>query len=163
SPDGRFLACPVDDSSATSADHGPYGSRVRLYDLAADKYLDPFPAFKGQATDVAFAEDGKQLVTSEGGGSTVRIWDVATGKETGSFNSLPDDLKKQGYFVVGSYLSPGGKTVVVTYQEWQDPTLLGFRAPPRHLVRLWDVATGKELPDPSGGSPAAFSPDGRLV
>src|SRR5262249_39967982 len=73
SPDGRYLACPVDDSSASFEDpgnshHGPYGSRVRLYDLAADKYLDPFPAFKGEARDVAFTADGKKLVTTEASG-----------------------------------------------------------------------------------------------
>jgi hypothetical protein len=34
-----------------------------------------------------------------------------------------------------------------------------------HVVRLWDVATGKELPELHGGDPLdqAFSPDGRLV
>jgi RNA polymerase sigma factor (sigma-70 family) len=169
SPDGRFLACPIDDSSASFDDpgnpmHGPYGSRIRLYDLDADKYLDPFLAFKGEAQDVAFTADGKKLVTTEGSGGKVRIWDVATGKEERSFNILPDALKTQSYFVRGSYLSPGGKTVVATYEEGMDDHKLGGRrAPPRQLVRLWDVATGKELPEPSGGRPAAFSPDGRLV
>ncbi len=86
SPDGRFLACPVDDSSAAFDDpgnslHGPYGSRVRLYDLVADKYLDPFPAFKGEARDVAFTADGTKLVTAEASGGRVRIWEVETGKE----------------------------------------------------------------------------------
>jgi RNA polymerase sigma factor (sigma-70 family) len=172
SPDGRFLACPVDDSSASFADpgnpnHGPYGSRVRLYDLAADKYLDPFPAFKGEAQDVAFTADGKKLVTAEGSGGTVRIWDVEAGKEERSFNILPDGLMKEPYFVRQSLLSPEGKTVVVTYEEnWLNKGLGGgVRAPPRQLVRLWDVATGKELPELSGGHPLgkAFSPDGRLV
>jgi RNA polymerase sigma factor (sigma-70 family) len=167
SPDGRFLACPVDDSSASFDDpgntmHGPYGSRVRLYDLAADKYLDPFPAFKGEAQGVAFTEDGKKLVTTEGSGGRVRVWDVETGKEERSFSILPDAVKKQSYFVRGSYLSPGGKTVVATYEQDMGKALGGL-AVRRHLVRLWDVATGKELPAPSGGSPAAFSPDGRFV
>jgi RNA polymerase sigma factor (sigma-70 family) len=168
SPDGRFLAVPVDDSSASFEDpgnpyHGPYGSRVRLYDLAADKYLDPFPAFKGEAQDVAFTTDGKKLVTAEGSGGMVRVWNVETGKEDRSFSILPDALKKQSYFVRGSHLSPGGKSAVATYEECRDMNLLGLRGPPRQLVRLWDVATGKELPEPTGGRPAALSPDGRLV
>jgi RNA polymerase sigma factor (sigma-70 family) len=167
SPDGRFLACPVDDSSASFEDpgnhyHGPYGSRVRLYDLAADKYLDPFPAFKGEAQDLAFTADGKKLVTTEGSGGMVRIWDVETGKEERSFSIRPDALKKQSYFVRGSYLSPGGKTVVATYEMAMGKGLGGV-AVRRPLVRLWDVATAKELPEPSGGHPVAFSPDGRLV
>jgi DNA-binding beta-propeller fold protein YncE len=168
SPDGRFLACPVDDSSASFADpgnpnHGPYGSRVRLYDLAVDKYLDPFPAFKGEAQDLAFTADGKKLVTAEGSGGTVRIWDVEAGKEERSFNILPDGLMKQPYFVRRSQLSPDGKTVVVTYEENWLKGLGGISPPPRQLVRLWDVTTGKELPELSGGHPVAFSPDGRLV
>jgi RNA polymerase sigma factor (sigma-70 family) len=167
SPDGRFLACPVDDSSASFEDpgnfnHGPYGSRIRLYDLAADKYLDPFAAFKGEAKDVAFTTDGKKLVTTEASGGKVRVWDVETGKEERSFSILPDALKQQSYFVRGSYLSPGGKTVVATYEQ-ETGKLGGVRAVRRNPVRLWDVATGKELPEPSGGYPVAFSPDGRLV
>jgi RNA polymerase sigma factor (sigma-70 family) len=168
SPDGRFLACPVDDSSAPFDDpgntmHGPYGSRVRLYDLAADKYLDPFAAFKGEAKDVAFTADGKKLVTTEASGGKVRVWDVETGKEERSFSILPDALKGKSYFVRGSYLSPGGRTAVATYEDDSGNKLGGARAVRRNPVRLWDVATGKELPEPSGGHPAAFSPDGRLV
>jgi RNA polymerase sigma factor (sigma-70 family) len=167
SPDGRFLAVPVDDSSATfTAPHNAscYGSRIRLYDLAGDNYVDRFPAFKGAVQDQAFTADGKQLVTSEGSGGMVRVWDVETGKEERSFNLLPDALKKQSYFVGRSQLSPDGKTVVATYQE-DLGNRLGGLADPRHLVRLWDVATGKELPELGGGHPVdkAFSPDGRLV
>src|SRR5579883_391642 len=169
SPDGRFLAVPVDDSGATFIDPRTpnvryNGSRVRLYDIASDNYVDRFPAFKGAAQDVAFTEDGKKLVTSESFGGTVRIWDVETGKEERNFTILPDALKKQSYFVRRSLLSPDGKTVVATYEEDMG-NRLGGAAGPRQLVRLWDVATGKELPELTGGRPVdkAFSPDGRLV
>src|SRR5205807_4929812 len=68
SPDGRFLAWPVDDYSVTFTEPQTpgtiyYGSRIRLYDIAADKPVDPFPTFKGSAQDVAFTNDGKKLVT----------------------------------------------------------------------------------------------------
>jgi WD40 repeat protein len=167
STDGRFLAVPVDDSSATFTDPrtpsiSHYGSRIRLYDLAADKYVDRFPAFKGAAQDLAFTKDGKQLVTSEGSGAMVRIWDVETGKEERSFHILPDALKKQSYFVRQAQLSPDGKTAAVTYEEYLGGRLGGI-AGPRQIVRLWDVATGKELSELNGGHPVAFSPDGRLV
>lgn len=173
SRDGRFLACPVDDSSASFDEHGNfhpqgiYGSRIRLYDLAADKYLDPFPAFKGQAQDVAFTADGKKLVTTEGAGGRVRIWDVETKKEERSFNILPDGMMKQPCFVRQSFLSQDGKTVVATYEEDRSKRAMmgGLIAPARQLVRLWDVTTGKQLPEFSHGNPVgkAFSPDGRLV
>jgi RNA polymerase sigma factor (sigma-70 family) len=168
SPDGRFLACPVDDSSAPFEDpgnshHGVYGSRICLYDLAADKYLNPFPAFKGEAKDLAFTADGKTIVTGEGSGGMVRIWDVESGKEERSFSLRPDALKEKSYFVRQSRFSPDGKTVVASYEEDTLNKFGGVRPPPRQLVRLWDVATGKELPEPSGGHPVAFSPDGRFV
>jgi RNA polymerase sigma factor (sigma-70 family) len=169
SPDGRFLAAPVDDSSAMFTDpgnpyHGPYGSRIRLYDLAADEHVDRFPAFQGAARDLAFTKDGGKLVTSEGSGGMVRIWDVETGKEERSFNILPDALNKQWYFVRESRLSPNGKTVAATYEAGMGNRRLGDVRVSRPLVvRLWDVATGKELPEFGGGPPVAFSPDARLV
>ncbi len=167
SPDGRFLACPVDDSSATFTDpHGGpcYGTRISLYDIAGDKYGDRFPAFKGAAQDMVFTEDGKKLVTAEGLGGMVRVWDVEARKEERSFPILPDALKKQSYVVQRSQLSPDGKTVVVNYEDDPVNKFGGVRVR-RYQVRLWDVETGKELPELSGGSPIAkaFSPDGRLV
>jgi WD domain, G-beta repeat len=60
-------------------------------------------------------------------------------------------------------VSPDGRTVVKTLEE-NTGGRLGMR-PRGHLVRQWDVATGKELPPLNGGDPlnGAFSPDGRLV
>jgi RNA polymerase sigma factor (sigma-70 family) len=166
SPDGRFLAVPVDDTSASFKDpHGGpcYGTRISLYDLAGDRYVNRFPAFKGTAQDLVFTEDGKKLVTSEGEGGMVRIWDVEAGKEERSFSILPDDLKQKSYVVQRSQLSPDGKTVVVNYEDDPVNKFGGLRVR-RFLVRLWDVETGKELPE-LGGPPVAkaFSPDGRLV
>jgi WD40 repeat protein len=166
SPDGRFLAVPVTDRSAMFTDprHTDVrydGSRVRLYDIASGNYVDRFAAFKGAVQDVAFTADGKQLVTTEVAGGKVRIWNVETGKEERSFTLQLDALKQRSYFLGQSRLSPDGKTVVATYQE-DTGNRLGRREP-RHLVRLWDVATGKDLPELEGGQPVAFSPDGRFV
>jgi len=68
SPDGRFLAWPVRDEKvkypdlqSPNATHD--GSRIRLYDIAADKFVDRYPGFKGDAKDLAFTADGKQIVT----------------------------------------------------------------------------------------------------
>ena len=190
SPDGRFLAWPVRDESARfTYPQTPTwiydGSRIRLYDIAADKFVDRFPAFKGDAHDLAFTRDGKKLVTVDGyggwaqtwqndakkfvtedhDGGMVRIWDLEAGKEERSFAEVTDDLKKKSFRVKQPQLSPDGKTAVVTYVEDKG----GLRdlgrgaAGPPHETRLWDVPTGKELPKLNGGSPIAFSPDGRLV
>jgi RNA polymerase sigma factor (sigma-70 family) len=170
SPDGRFLAWPVDDSSVTFADPQEpgtlfHGSRIRFYDIAAGKTVDRIPPFKGHAQDLAFTNDGKRLVTAERYGGMVRIWNVETGQEERSFPAVPAAIKNQSYSVRQTLLSPDGKTVVKTYVKVG--ALGGVRRVGEgpDLVQLWDVATGKELPQLNGGHPVdrAFSPDGRFV
>src|SRR5262249_12022837 len=120
------------------------------------------PAFKGGDSDLAFTADGQKLVTADRHPGTVRIWDVAAGKEERSFPVVTEDLKKKSFRVAQTQLSPDGQTAVVTYVEHSDVDKWGLRGPP-HEVRIWDVATGKELPKLNGGNLAAFSADGRLV
>ncbi len=169
SPDGRFLAWPVVDYRVTftdplTPDSIYYGSRIRLYDLAADKFVDRFPAFKGSAQDLAFTDDGKKLVTIDQHPGMVRIWDFEAAKEERSFAIMLKAPKEKAYIVVRALLSPDGKTAAVTYQEHSRVDRWGLRGPPQH-VRLWEVATEAELPVLDGGKSGitAFSADGRLV
>jgi RNA polymerase sigma factor (sigma-70 family) len=117
SPDRRLLAWTVRDK------HG--NSRIRLYDVAADRILDPvlrssegFNVIGGEATVTAFSPDGKSLVTLEAGPVTFRLWDVASWKERRSFAATPPK--------------------VVGFGGGAEPPE-GFDVP----VCLWDVATGK--------------------
>lgn len=168
SPDGRFLAWCVDDYGVQFKDpRGPrstfYGSRIRLFDLVADKIVDRFPSFKGSAQDLAFTNDGRKIVTVESYGGMVRIWDFAGGKEERSFEALPKDVKNKSYHSSRTLLSPDGRTVVKPFVEDRGGRLGFGERPP--LVRHWDAASGRELPVLDGGTPIerAFSPDGRLV
>jgi RNA polymerase sigma factor (sigma-70 family) len=169
SPDGKFLAWSVTDESAQfkeplTPDSIYYGSRFRLYDFAADKVVDRFPAFKGADLDLAFSADGKKLVTIDRHPGMVRIWDFDAAKEERSFSIGQQKAKDKAYVVVRTLLSPDGTTAAATYQEHSLVDRFGLRGPPQH-TRLWDVATGTELPEVNRGRPdiQAFSLDGRLA
>ena len=76
SPDGQ-----VSSVAGRGSDGEGSGSRLNLYDLATDRLDERFPGFKGDAQELAFALDGKTIVSVDHGNSTVRVWDVAAGKE----------------------------------------------------------------------------------
>jgi RNA polymerase sigma factor (sigma-70 family) len=169
SPDGRFLAWPVYDYSVTFPEPQKpgslyYGTYIRLYDIAADKVVDRFPVIKGDTDDLAFTSDGKKLVTADVHPGTARIWSVETATEERTFQVLPDALKEKNFQVGRTQLAPDGKTAAVSYTQDLGGRL-GLRGP-REVYRLWNVDTGRELPELNGeGRPVdrAFSPDGRLI
>ena len=139
------------------------GNRLKLYDLAADRFIERFTGFKGDALELAFTPDGKTLVTVDHGNATVRVWNVAVGKELRSFRVARENEKTKSHYVWSASVSPDGATLAVTYQRADDTRgLVGA-----HSVRLYDVATGTERHELSGHlyyvSPPAFSPDGKLV
>lgn len=115
---------------------------------------DPIPGrtlFKITPTpgDVVFSHDGKWLVV--GGGESgkfgeVKIWDLATGKERGTFKGHTD-------LVLAVAITSDKK--VLASAGWDK------------RVRLWDVAAGKELADLGQHAKQvrclAFSPDGKLL
>jgi WD40 repeat protein len=145
SPDRRILAWTVRDV---------YGnSRVRLYDVAAERSIDRFPIIGGEASVAAFLPDGKSLLTLEGGPATFRLWDVESGKERRSFAVVPPKSVGDPDYTIGgalpfctprrAALSPDGKTLAIgpDFPE-------GFRTEDGGVpVRLWDVATGKAGPE----------------
>ncbi len=165
-PDGRFLAWPVSDPKVTFKDpdnrNSTYtGSRIRLYEMGTGQFVDRFPGFEGDAQDLFFASKGSTLVMVDHRDGRVRVWDFATGKELHSFQALRADEKTKQHFVWHTVLAPDGSTLAVTYQS----SSRGFNG--SYSVRLWEVATGKELHELAGHKHYVhgmeFSPDSRTL
>jgi WD40 repeat protein len=142
SPDSRLLAC------ATRKDYA-----IRIYDLVSDKETHLLKGHQSNIRFLAFA-DNKTLVSNTGAkvfvvdkvDTTVRIWNVETGKEQAVVNS-PKEVEKALVF-------PDGKTLVTTYKD--------------KTVTFWSVENGKDLGSmtPLDREPVwhlVFMPDGKTM
>jgi RNA polymerase sigma factor (sigma-70 family) len=136
SPDGKLLA-----SAELRA--------LRLWDLTTNKEIRRLEAGKPEGRiihGVAFSPDGKTLASAETQAKTVKLWEVATGKEINT-------LEGHTGAVLGVAFSPDGKTLASADGDGQ--------------VKLWDMSTGKEKTNlkwqTNGLQPLAFSPDGKLL
>jgi RNA polymerase sigma factor (sigma-70 family) len=157
SPDGRYLAWSV----------GSDGVNLRLYDVVADRFVERFPAFKGGDQDLTFIAGDKTLVTIDRQDAMVRLWNVETGKEQRSFRAGTAAEKKQTNRIQRAVVSPDGTTLAVAYPANTGGVERLSLVPPPDVIRLWDVASGKELRQLNGHSSqvrdVAFSPDGHLL
>ena len=166
SPDGKYLVWAAADDTVHFEDPlAPgstfTGSRIHLYDTVTNQFIERFPGFNGEAQDLAFLPDGKTLITIDHRNGEVRLWDVPTGKQQRTMRVVHDTERAGSNLVYRAVLSPDGRTLAVTYHPQ------GRRFSATFSVRLWDVASGKELHELSGHlnyvEALAFSPDSRLL
>ena len=109
SPDGKTLA---------SAD---LLGAINLRDMATGKVQTAFKV--GVLNIIAFCPDGKTLASSARLQGTIKLWDLATGKERGTLEQYMGGVSALAY-------SPDGKTLAAAGLSGD--------------IKLWDVATGKE-------------------
>jgi WD40 repeat protein/serine/threonine protein kinase len=162
------------------------GNRLTVWDATTWKVLFTIPAM---CNAVAFGRD-ERVLASSAPDNTVRVWDAATGRETGP------TLRDHDWGVFGLSFSPDGRTLAAssadssvrlwdlkTGQEVQTPRMrhvgcvacVAFRPDGSQLasggndqtVKIWDTTDWRErrtLHDPTGGiQSVAWSPDGRRL
>jgi len=149
SPDGRFALY----GSTTYAFDAAAGG-LELWDVATGNDLRSFTGHNGQVTSVAFSPDGRFALSasrdtfgfSAGRDYTLKLWELASGKELWSFTEHSGQINSVAF-------SPDGRFALSDSLD--------------NALKLWDAATGKELRSFSGHtgsiSSVAFSPDGRLA
>jgi WD40 repeat protein len=148
SPDGKVLAT------------GSSAGITMLWDVATGKQLKKLNSHRLGVFSVAFSPDGKVLATG-GGDKTAKLWDVATGQEVST-------LKEHASRVTSVVFSPDGrKLVTVALAGRPDKTEMNLSEGSESALRLWDVATGREMSNllqyVSAVKAATFSPDGKRL
>ena len=104
----------------------------------------------GGVGQVAFSPDGKTLATV---GGTVRLWDLASGKNT---------------VAIASSMIASSATSIAWIPDSQTLVTSSGTVGSGHEIQLWDAATGKvsaqfSTPPGTAGQPIAISPDGHTL
>jgi WD40 repeat protein/tetratricopeptide (TPR) repeat protein len=135
---------------------GSLDNRALLWNVRTGEEIRSFPGHEISVWSVAFSPDGQKVAT---GSSSVRVWDVATGKQLLHFATPP--TSELGYSVRQVAFSPDGKWIA---------TVINFNvagSAPVGNVCLWDTATGKMVRCFEGHRAVprdvAFSPDGHWL
>src|SRR5262249_5369627 len=123
-------------------DNGTGEGSLRLWDLVTGKEIRRFKGHTKDVRRVVVSPDGKQLLSGSFDG-TMRLWDVQTGKEIKHFDG-------PGNFVESVSFTPSGTMAVCSYGPRGAEAI--YEADARCSLRLWDLATGKELKQFKGHS-----------
>jgi RNA polymerase sigma factor (sigma-70 family) len=157
----QILFSPGNEFVVVAQQAAPNEPGVIVWNPRTGKKVYEFPAGVGS---VAISPDGKLIAC--GGFGVIRLHELATGKVIHEMNGQQTHMQSLTF-------SPDGKTLasmgpLPRPQRGDGLTRLGFMP---DVLRVWDVATGKERPSVFkelvlGGLPGqrhALSPDGRTL
>jgi serine/threonine protein kinase len=124
----------------------PASPQLLISDLSSLRFLDKtLTGHSNVVWSVAYSPDGRYLASGSWD-KTIKIWEVATGKQLRTLTGHSDWVNLVVYSPDGRYLASGG----------DDKT-----------IKIWEVATGKQLRTLTGHSnmvwSVAYSPDGRYL
>lgn len=156
-PDGRTLAT-VEGSPPETGWRFRKG-KVKLWEVATGKERAILEEHRGFVTSVAFSPDGKTLASASTDG-IVKLWDVATRQARAVLKGHADQkmVFSHGRVLAAPQVdelafSPDGKVLATASHD--------------KTVKLWEVATGKELTTLRGHTTwvrtVAFAPDSQTV
>ena len=106
---------------------------VRLWSIARAEQIMKYNGFGTKhagVRSIAFSPDGRTLASGAGDG-TLKLFDVDTGM-------IRQTLTQQSLPVTGIRFSPDSALMITATGDWQQSMVMGE-------LRLWEVASGKEL------------------
>jgi WD40 repeat protein len=149
SPDGETIATGTIEDRYIQRNRGIHDRPILLWDAKTGELKATLGEEKGSVSILSFSPDGKILASqlsnkfSKTSSNTIRLWEVKTGKEMASLNTITKTLS----------FSPDSKTLASASSD--------------KAVRLWNIETGEKkaiLRGHAGGiNSVCFSPDGKTL
>ncbi|MFN6275813.1 MAG: protein kinase domain-containing protein [Microcystis sp.] len=166
----------------------PASPQLLISDLSSLRFLDKtLTGHSNVVWSVAYSPDGRYLASGSWD-KTIKIWEVATGKQLRTLTGHSDWVNLVVYSPDGRYLASGSydKTIKIWevatgkqlrtlngHSDWVKSVV--YSPDGRYLasgdgdntIKIWEVATGKELRTLTGHSDpvlsVVYSPDGRYL